>query len=181
MSMSENIKLIKQCQKGSNKAFDDLINQYSGLIYGICLRYCKNKYDADDLLQECLVTIIEKIKSFRFEGSFEGWIKRLSVNTAINYLRTKNKRMFDDIDDNINTGGVNADENVFSKMNAEEIIKLINQLPEGYRTVFNMHVIDGYKHVEIAEMLNITDSTSRSQYKKARELLIKKVLELHRI
>ncbi len=181
MPMSENIKLIKQCQKGSHKAFDKVINQYSGLIYGICLRYCKNKSEAEDLLQECLIIIIEKIKHFRFEGSFEGWLKRLTVNTCINYLRDKNKRMFEDIDESLNRGATFVDENIFSKMSANEIIILINQLPEGYRTVFNLHVIDGYKHVEIAEMLNITDSTSRSQYKKARELLIEKVLKLQNI
>lgn len=170
--MSDNIKLIKNCQKGSHKAFDELINTYADTIFGICIRYCKNKEEAEDLLQECLIIIINKINDFKFQGSFEGWIKRLTVNSAINYLKKNNKVIQDNIEERIYDKNLTVNESVISKMSADEILTLINQLPPGCRTVFNLHVIDGYKHTEIAEILNITDVTSRTQFKKARKLLI---------
>lgn len=177
--MSDNVKLIKKCQKGSHEAIDKLISEYSGLIYGICLRYCKNKFEADDLLQDCLIRIIENIEDFKFKGSFDGWIRRLTVNTAINFLKKKNRNFCENID-NLNTYKEVIEEDVISKMNADAIIGLINDLPDGYKTVFNLHVIEGFKHVEIAEMLNITDSTSRTQYKKAREILIQRIKEINK-
>ncbi len=179
--MSDNIILIKQCQKGSNKAFDKLFNIYSGLIYGICLRYCKNEDEAKDVLQECLIKIIENIKEFKFKGSFEGWIRRIAVNTAINYLRNRRKIVIEDeIEEKHNSLNIDlsANEDVINKLNADDIIDLIKKLPAGCQTIFNLFAIEGYKHNEIAKILNITDSTSRTQYKKARNLLIKEIKRL---
>lgn len=169
--MIDNEKLIKQCQKKSHKAFDELYKTYSAVIFGICLRYTKDRTEAEDLLQECFIKILNKIDDYKFQGSFEGWLKRLTVNTAINYIKAKKKFSFDEIND-INIEFSNDDINIIESMEAEEIINLINQLPVGYRTVFNMYVIEGYKHSEIAEILGISDITSRTQLKKARETLI---------
>jgi len=173
--MADNVKLIKQCQKKSKKAFDELYLTYSPLIYGICLRYTKDEFEAQDLLQECFIRILNKISDYKFKGSFEGWIRRLTVNNAINFIRSRRHFMMDDISEyEIET---NNNTDVISDMSAREIVQLINQLPDGYRTVFNLHVIEGYKHTEIAEMLDISDITCRTQYKKARETLIKMINE----
>jgi RNA polymerase sigma-70 factor (ECF subfamily) len=169
--MTDNEKLIKQCQKKSSKAFDELYNTYSSLVFGICLRYTKDRQEAEDLMQECFIKILSKIGDYEFKGSFEGWLRRLTVNNAINFLKARKSFMSEDIGDyEIQDGNFGAD--VISEMSAKEIICIINQLPVGYRTVFNLHVIEGYKHTEIAELLEISDITCRTQYKKAREALI---------
>lgn len=174
--MTDNVKLIKQCQKKSRKAFDELYLTYSPLLYGICLRYTKDEHEAQDLLQECFIRILNKISDYSFKGSFEGWIRRLTVNHAINYLKSKKHFMTEDISEyEIENENNNAD--ILSELNAQEIVKMINKLPSGYRTVFNLHVIEGYKHIEIAEILEISDITCRTQYKKAREALIKMINE----
>lgn len=172
--MTDNVQLIKQCQKKSKKAFDELYRTYSSLMYGICLRYTKDQHEAQDLLQECFIRILNKIDGYKFEGSFEGWIKRLTVNHAINYLKTKKHFMSEDISEyEIENENFNTD--VISEMNAQDIIKMINNLPVGYRTIFNLHVVEGYKHTEIAEILEISDITCRTQFKKAREALIQMI------
>lgn len=174
--MTDNVQLIKQCQKKSKKAFDELFRTYSSLMYGICLRYTKDQHEAQDLLQECFIRILNKIDTYNFKGSFEGWIRRLTVNHAINYLKTKRYFMYEDISSyEIENLQMNTD--VISNMNAQDIIKMINELPVGYKTIFNLHVVEGYKHTEIAEMLEISDITSRTQFKKAREALIKMIVK----
>jgi RNA polymerase sigma-70 factor (ECF subfamily) len=174
--MTDNVQLIKQCQKKSQKAFDELFRTYSSLMYGICLRYTKDQHEAQDLLQECFIRILNKIDGYKFEGSFEGWIKRLTVNHAINFLKTKRHFMSEDISEyEIENENYNTD--VISEMNAQDIIKMINKLPVGYRTIFNLHVVEGYKHTEIAEILEISDITCRTQFKKAREALIQMIIE----
>ncbi|MDD2636786.1 MAG: sigma-70 family RNA polymerase sigma factor [Bacteroidales bacterium] len=173
--MTDNVQLIKRCQKKSKKAFDELFRTYSSLIYGICLRYTKDQHEAQDLLQECFIRILNKIDTYNFKGSFDGWIKRLTVNHAINYLKTKRHFMPEDISCyEIENLQINTD--IISDMNAHDIVNMINKLPLGYKTIFNLHVIEGYKHTEIAEMLEISDITSRTQFKKAREALIKMII-----
>ena len=174
--MEDNVNLIKQCQKKSAKAFDELYKLYSPLIYGICLRYSKNKNEAEDLMQDCFLKILNKISEFQFKGSFEGWIKRLTVNNAINYIKTNKSFLFDD-EIPYNMPEENYYHDVVSEMTAKEIIELINKLPTGYQTVFNMYVIEGYKHTEIAEILEISENTSKTQFMKARNLLMKMILE----
>lgn len=169
--MTDNEKLIKECQKKSAKAFDQLYNTYASLVFSICLRYTKDRAEAEDLMQECFIKILNKINEYEFKGSFEGWLRRLTVNNAINFLKAKKSFASEDISEyEISDAQTNAD--VLSDMSAKEIIAVINKLPAGYRTVFNLHVVEGYKHTEIAEMLEISDITCRTQYKKAREALI---------
>lgn len=178
--MIDNEKLIKQCQKKSHKAFDELYKLYSPIVFGICLRYTKDRFEAEDLLQECFLKILDKIQDYEFKGSFEGWIRRLTVNHAINYLKAKKRIEFDDINDTNIDYSLN-EIGIIEVMEAVEILKLINQLPAGYRTIFNMHVIEGYKHIEIAEILGISDITCRTQFKKAREALIKLIKENYKL
>ena len=161
-------------ETNAEKAFEELYKLYSGVLYGICLRYSKNTADADDILQETFITVFKKIKQFRSEGSLEGWLKKITVNTSINFYRKK-----------IKTNTVSNEElkieheikeTVFSKLTNDEIVSLIQQMPEGYRLVFNMYVIEGYKHNEIAKILNVTESTSKTQLLKAKKYLKNLVL-----
>jgi RNA polymerase sigma-70 factor (ECF subfamily) len=133
--------------------------------------------EADDILQEGFIKVMTKINDFRNEGSFESWIRRTIINTAINYYRKNLKySKFMDIDDcEVNN---TSDETIFDKLSKEELINLIHELPNGYRTVFNLNVIEGYTHKEIGQMLNISDNTSKSQLTRARSILQKKVTSL---
>lgn len=168
--MSDNEKLIRKCQQKSKKAFEELYKKFSPFVYGICLRYAKNRDEAQDILQDCFIKVMDRIGDFRFEGSFEGWLQRMAVNESLNYLRL-GRSSFSDIDDD-DASVEDECPDIVSDMSARELLDIISKLPDGYRTIFNMYVIEGYQHNEIAEILNITESTSRSQLKKAREQLI---------
>jgi RNA polymerase sigma factor (sigma-70 family) len=148
-------------------------------LYGICCRYVKNRDDAEDVLQDSFIKIFLNVNQFKGEGSFEGWMKRITVNTALTYLKEKQKIKFESADklfivDEVET---NLDEDI----KVELILNCLNELPMGYRTIFNLYLVEGFSHKEIAEQLGIKESTSRSQYTKARqymiELLTKKELE----
>lgn len=174
----QNAGYNNQMYLSNDEKSKDLIYRHFGpKMYGICLRYAGNEMDANDILQEGFIKVLTKLEDFRNEGSFEGWIRRTIINTAINYYR-KNLRFskFQDIDDcEIQLFN---EETVFDKLSMEELINLIRELPNGYRTVFNLNVIEGYTHKEIGQMLNISDNTSKSQLTRARSILQKKVIAL---
>jgi RNA polymerase sigma factor (sigma-70 family) len=159
------------------KSKELIYRHFAPKMYGICLRFAGNEMEADDILQEGFIKVMTKINDFRNEGSFEGWIRRTIINTAINYYRKNLKySKFMDIDDcEVNN---TSDETIFDKLSKEELINLIHELPNGYRTVFNLNVIEGYTHKEIGQMLNISDNTSKSQLTRARSILQKKVIAL---
>jgi len=159
------------------KSKELIYRHFAPKMYGICLRFAGNEMEADDILQEGFIKVMTKINDFRNEGSFEGWIRRTIINTAINYYRKNLKySKFMDIDDcEVNN---TSDETIFDKLSKEELINLIHELPNGYRTVFNLNVIEGYTHKEIGQMLNISDNTSKSQLTRARSILQKKVTSL---
>jgi RNA polymerase sigma factor (sigma-70 family) len=159
------------------KSKELIYRHFAPKMYGICLRFAGNEMEADDILQEGFIKVLTKIKDFRNEGSFEGWIRRTIINTAINYYRKNVKySKFQDIDECENNFG--CDETVFDKLSKEELIKLIHELPNGYRTVFNLNIIEGYTHKEIGQMLNISDNTSKSQLTRARSILQRKVISM---
>ncbi len=154
-----------------------LYKHYAPKMYGICMRFTGNQMEADDILQDGFIKIFTKLKDFRNEGSLEGWIRKTIINTAINFYRKKLKySYFDDIE------GLEVpetkEENIYDKLSKEELIKLIQELPNGYRTIFNLYVIEGYSHKEIGKMLNISNNTSKSQLTRARNILQRKVLAL---
>jgi RNA polymerase sigma factor (sigma-70 family) len=163
-----------------NRNYELIYKQFAPKMFGICLRFAGNKMEAEDILQEGFIKVLSKLKDFRNEGSFEGWIRKTIINTAINYYR-KNLRYskFYDIDE-YDFPVSNFEENIFDRISKEELIDLIQELPNGYRTVFNLNVIEGYTHKEIGEMLNISDNTSKSQLTRARSILQKKVMVLMR-
>ncbi len=176
------IKKLKECDK---KAFDKLFCKYAGVVKAIAFRYVQDWQKADDIVQECFIKIYKKIEQYEGRGSFEGWIKRIAVNTALKYVKDLQKSYTLDVDDmqvaeeeteevnNKNTKSLilNTD---FSK---EEILEVVASLPTGFRTVFSMYVLDGYQHKEIAEILGISESTSKTQLLRARKLLQKKLFE----
>jgi RNA polymerase sigma factor (sigma-70 family) len=155
-------------------AYESLYKYFAPRMYGICLRFAGNQMEADDILQEGFIRILMKIKDFRNEGSLEGWIRRTIINTAINYYR-RNARYSKMSDlDNIEMPSESFNL-VYDKISRDELLELIQELPVGYRTVFNLNVIEGYTHKEIGELLNISDNTSKSQLNRARLLLQRKI------
>ena len=164
-------ELIERCVKGDQKAMNFLYRYYAPRMRGICFRYVRTVFEVDDILQEAFIKVFLKIGSYNRQGAFEGWIRRIVINTAINYYKSNlsfgRQVQLDEVGEN-EAGIVEIAE----KISINELCSLINELPSGYRFVFNMFAIDGYSHKEIAEILNITESTSRSQYTRARRQLI---------
>lgn len=162
-------EIIRGCIKNNATCQRLLFEQYAGKMMTICLRYTRNQKDAEDTLQESFIRIFSSISGFREEGSFEGWLRRIVVHTALKMLQKK-KIHFSTIDDNDETAPT-VDPHVLDRLSTEELLQFIGRLPEGYRLVFNLYVLEGYDHNEIAGMLDISPGTSRSQLIKARRLL----------
>lgn len=169
-------QLIKYCLKGDSKAQRLLFDRYAPVLMAICLRYCKNVQMAEDVLQEGFVKIYTKLKDYSGGGSFEGWMKRIMVNTALDELRKDKKNgMSQDIDE---VGFYLVDESfILEGIAAADLLELIQHMPDGYRVVFNLFAIEGYSHKEIAEMLDVSENTSKSQYLRGRSYLKKKLEE----
>lgn len=174
-------KIIEGCLKGKRSAYYQLYSQYSKVMLGICLRYARNTSEAEDILQDGFVKIFQNIHKYSFKGSFEGWMKRIMINTALNHNRNNLKHYFHADIDEIEDYTVIDSEVVVDKMefplNSDELMVLIQELPNGYRTVFNLYVFEGYAHKEIAEMLEISENTSKSQLSKARKYLKNKIIK----
>jgi RNA polymerase sigma factor (sigma-70 family) len=176
--MSEEKNLVKKCQQRNGKAFNRLYDRYAPVLFAICMRYGTNQAEAEDMLQESFLTIFKKIEGYKFKGSFEGWMKRITVNTAINLLRSKNHRLYRSHTKDEYHQIEDFETDVVSKMSEKEILECIKKLPTGYRTVFNLYVIENYKHREIAELLGISENTSRTQLGKARNALKREIEKL---
>ncbi|PKP45327.1 MAG: hypothetical protein CVT95_08965 [Bacteroidetes bacterium HGW-Bacteroidetes-12] len=140
---------------------------YSSRMYGVCLRYYPNPEIARDILQDGFIKVFEKISSFRFEGSLEGWIRKIMVNTALEYHRKRK----DDKAVSISNASSLIDENGKTENDYQFLLSIVSSLPKQYRLVFNLYAIEGYSHIEIAKLLNITESTSKSNYSRARAIL----------
>jgi len=171
VNMQENEDIIKGCIRGEKAAQDRLYKLYSSLLYGICLRYAGNRMEAQDVLQEVFLKIYNNIESYNHQGSFEGWLRRIAVNTSITNYRRNLKHAFQkDIDYLTKT---NEEPITFedAEFTAEELMLCIEKLPLGYKTIFNLYVIEGFMHKEISEMLNIDVNTSKSQLSRAKVYL----------
>jgi len=163
--------LIKGCIKRERSAQKRLYDTFSPKMYAICSRYVKDSMEAEDVLITAFTKILDRIEQFKGEGSFEGWIRRVVVNEALTYLR-KNRSMY--VETELDAAYREPDYQTLSDhLEAEDLLNLIQELPAGYRIVFNLYAIDGYSHKEIAEQLNITESTSKSQLSRARVFLQK--------
>jgi RNA polymerase sigma factor (sigma-70 family) len=166
-------ELAKALQGGERKAQNRLYEKYAGKMLAVCTRYVGDRTEAEDVMIDGFMRIFDKIGQFNFQGSFEGWIRKIMVNEALMYVRSK-KQIHVDIEEAYeepNSFDFSAD------IQADEILKMIEELPVGYRTVFNLYAIEGYSHQEIADQLGISEGTSKSQLSRARSFLIEKLKE----
>lgn len=174
-------QLIKACIREDPASQKEVFSRFSGRMMGVCLRYARNAADAEDILQDAFIKVFSKLHQFKFEGSFEGWIRKIVVNTALKkysvrrYEKEVSGYEITDRDEN------GMEPSAYSHLTQKELMELINNLPDGYRLIFNLYVVEGYQHDEIAAMLGIQPGTSRSQLVKARNMLQKQILQLQKI
>jgi len=162
--------IFQGCLKNQAVAQRELYNRYSPKMLAVCYRFAHNREDAEDMLQEGFIKIFSQIHTFQNKGAFEGWIRRIMVHTCINHLK-KNKRFNESVDLVYASSIQVREESVPSIVQAKQVVECIRMLPIGYRTVLNLYAIEGYSHKEIGEVLDIEESTSRSQYTRARQML----------
>ncbi len=168
-------QLVKRCLEGDVKAQFMLYKNYSAAMFNIAVRITGNRMDAEDVLQESFVTAFEKLGLLENTGAFSSWLKRIVINNAVSFLRKK-QIIFEDLNE---SDGIHADEqpDFDSGIDPAEVHSAIKELPDGSRMVLVLHALEGYRHREIAEMLDISESTSKSQYRRALEILNKKLNE----
>ncbi len=173
----DDFALIDNCLKGDQRSQRALFEKYAPRMYTVCLRYAKDPDEAQDMLQDAFVKIFAKLSAYQGNGSFEGWIRRITVNTALDHIR-KNLKFQDNT--TMDSKAYRLEQNTFNGDTLEEkdLLKLVSELPDGYRIVFNMFAIEGYSHKEIADQLNISENTSKSQYSRARAYLIQKLKKI---
>ena len=162
--------ILKGCLQNDPTAQKELYNRYSPKMLSVCYRFAHNREDAEDMLQEGFIKIFSQMHTFGNRGAFEGWIRRIIVHTCINILK-KNKKFNESVDIIHATGAMVREESVPSIVQAKQIVECIRMLPIGYRTVLNLYALEGYSHREIGIMLDIEESTSRSQYTRAKAML----------
>ena len=173
--MIDDEKILKGCLKHDKRAQKCLFDKYSGMLMGICVRYATDIPEAEDILQESLLKIYLNISDYSGEGSFKGWMRRIVINTAITYYH-KHLKFKHHLDiDEVFTGEAGSSDIPDTMYSAEQLAIVLNDLPAGYRTVFNLYAVEGYKHKEIARMLDIDINTSKSQYSRARSLIQKRL------
>ncbi|MCF8332217.1 MAG: sigma-70 family RNA polymerase sigma factor [Bacteroidales bacterium] len=173
-------ELIKQCKAKDKKAEEQLYERYAPKMWGVCMRFAKNRMGAEDIMQEGFVKVFAKLDQYNDQGSFEGWIRKTIINTAINHYK-KNINYNKELDLDEVTIKNQIEPRVIDQLTVNELMEVIRELPEGYRLVFNLFVLEGYSHKEIADNLDITENTSKSQLSRARNVLqqqIKKKLNI---
>lgn len=180
--MNSDDQIIVGCLEGKRKSYNLLFKNYAPVMLGVCMRYCKNRIDAEDVMQDGFIKVFTQIHKFRSEGSFEGWIKRIMINSAIDNYQSNLKHAFhEDVDEldpsALLTDNNDEDEDIPSELNIpkEKLMGMIQELPDGYRMVFNLYAIENYNHKDIASLLAISENTSKSQLMKARKALRKKI------
>lgn len=167
---NQEAQLIKDLKRADPKAQRQLYDKYASRMLGVCMRYIGDQMTAEDILVEGFMKVFDKIEQFKSEGSFEGWIRRIMVNESLGYLRQR-KQFREDLHLDEAHGIADTTALADQFLEAGEMLQMIESLPTGYRTVFNLYAIEGYAHAEIAEVLGITESTSKSQLHRARTLL----------
>jgi RNA polymerase sigma factor (sigma-70 family) len=178
ITVMDELQLIEGCRKGDRLAQKELYEKYSRRMMGVCLRYVGDREMARDLLQDGFVKVFLSIDSYSGLGSFEGWMRKIFVNCALEHLR-KADVLRDASDLDYSSEQIQSDDSILSDISAGELLEMVQKLPEGFRFVFNMFVIEGYSHKEIGEMLHITESSSRSQLTRARQMLRKMIERRH--
>jgi len=180
--MNSDDQIIAGCLEGKRKAFSLLFENYAPVMLGVCMRYCKNRIDAEDVMQDGFIKVFGQIHKFRREGSFEGWIKRIMINAAIDNYQSNLKHAFHEEVGEITSVSAIADYPGEDddlpdelKIPHAKLMEMIQELPDGYRMVFNLYAIENYNHKDIASLLGISENTSKTQLLKARKALRKKI------
>ena len=171
------VELVKRCKAGERKAQELLYKQFASKMLGVCCRYATDRMEAEDMMQNGFIRVFQKIEDFRGEGSFEGWMRRIMVHSSIEYYRKHHKMMqLVDLDE----AGAESTSNPLAtaKLEADDLLLLIQQLSPGYRIVFNLYAIEGYSHREIAAIVGITEGASKSQLSRARSILREQVIKM---
>jgi len=179
--MMSDQKIIEGCARHDRKSQQVLYDKYSHFLLGVCLRYATDKSEAEDILQDSFLKIFFNIKDYSGTGSFIGWLRKVAVNTAItHYHKNLKYRYHIEIEEyvSVETGVLSFEEDFF---NSEELFMVLNELPSGYRMVFNLYAIEGYKHKEIAEIMGIDTNTSKSQYSRAKGVIREKLEKLGKL
>ena len=171
-------KVIKSCQKKNRKAQEEIYLQFSSILFSICLRYAENYEDAQDTFQEGFVIIFNKIDQFKFQGSFEGWMKRIMINLSLEKIKKKNTISFDDYENHLQLAIDNESDDLPEGYNYQQILETVQHLSPQYRQVFNLYIFEEYSHQEIAELLQISVGTSKSNLSRAKNLLKQKLILL---
>lgn len=179
----EELQLVEGCKKQDRRSQQYVYEKYARVMYGICLRYSSDAEAAQDLLHDGFMKVFSNIKSFEGKGSFEGWMKRVFVNMALEVIRKDRikKQQTEDVENIEDLDIADLGEDDADKISETDLLKMIQELPQGYRSVFNLYAIEEYSHREISQMLNIAEGTSRSQYIRARLMLQEKIKEYKRI
>jgi len=167
----EQQKLVKDCLKGKIQAQRQLYELYAEPMLGVCYRYTRSMRDAEDVLQDGFLKVFQHLGQYKQQGELGAWIRRIMVNTALNFLK-RNRKYQEEMFFTEEYLHPVIDETPVHRLEAKELADLVRQLPHGYQVIFNLYAVEGYNHVEIGEMLGISDGTSRSQYARARKLLI---------
>ncbi len=168
-------KLIQHCKKGDRKAQEQLYRKYASVLFGLCLKYSRNKTEAEDNLHDSFLTIFDKIEQFKFKGSFEGWIKRITVNTVLQKYRKEQYL-------NLVTDNLEEDQEVdyeYPDIQLSTLLQYVQELPAKYRLTFNLYVLDGYTHKQISELLGTSQGTSKSNLSRAKKILKEKLKKEH--
>ncbi len=173
----DEVTLANKCIEGDPRAQRELFEMYAPKMMGVCLRYMKDQAQAEDVLQDGFVKVFTKLDKYTGNGSLEGWVRRIMVNTSLDHLRKTNKFNANVSMDDVSYK-VESDADALSDLMEEDLLKLIREMPDGYKTVFNMFAIEGYSHKEISVKLGISENTSKSQYSRAKAYLRTKLEEL---
>ena len=172
----DDASLVKRCIDGDQRAQRMLFEKFAPKMLGVCMRYAKNTEQAEDVLQEGFIKVFTKLNNYQGKGSLEGWVRRVMVNTSLDQIR-KNVKFQDNVAMDDVRYKLELNSYIVEGLQEEDLLKLINDMPDGYKIVFNMFAIEGYSHKEIAKELNISENTSKSQYSRARAYLKTKLEE----
>jgi RNA polymerase sigma factor (sigma-70 family) len=166
----DDTSLVIECVKGDSRAQRMLFERFSKKMLGVCMRYAKSTEQAEDVLQDGFIKVFSKLNDFKHDGSLEGWIRRIMVNTSLDQIRKENKLLgnisLDNVDYKLQNNAF-----VLENLAAKDLMKMVQSMPVGYKVVFNMFAIEGYSHKEISDHLGISENTSKSQYSRARAYL----------
>lgn len=165
----DDTELVRACRDGDPAAQRSLYQRFYRRLFGLCLRYTSSAADAEDVMQEGFIKVFRHLDQFKGDGSLEGWVRRIMVRTAISWHRKKSRMFFTELPEA--APGTELPPEQLSRLGEKELVRMIQLLPTGYRTVFNLYAVEGFNHREIAEMLKISEGTSKSQYARARAQL----------